>query len=50
VWPATSTPALSSRATKPILLLHVSALKPRKTSFLDDLNEFQADNNLPAFT
>jgi hypothetical protein len=32
------------------LLLHVSALKPRKTSFLDDLNEFQADNNLPAFT
>jgi len=32
------------------LLLHVSALKPRKASFLDDLNEFQADNNLPAFT
>ena len=26
------------------LLLHVSTLKPRKASFLDDLNEFQADN------
>ena len=32
------------------LLLHVSALKPRKASFLDDLNEYQANNNLPAFT
>jgi hypothetical protein len=32
------------------LLLHFSALKPRKASFLDDLNEYQADNNLPAFT
>jgi hypothetical protein len=26
------------------LLLHVSALKPRKASFLDDLNEHQANN------
>jgi hypothetical protein len=32
------------------LLLHVSALKPRKASFLDDLNEYQAENGLPAFT
>ena len=32
------------------LLLHVSALKPRKTSFLDDLNEHQAIHDLPAFT
>jgi hypothetical protein len=32
------------------LLLHVSALKPRKASFLDDLNDYQAVNNLPAFT
>jgi len=32
------------------LLLHVSALKPRKASFLDDLNEHQANNNLPLFT
>lgn len=32
------------------LLLHVSALKPRKSSFLDDLNEHQANNNLPPFT
>jgi hypothetical protein len=32
------------------LLLHVSALKPRKTSFLDDLNEHQAIHQLPAFT
>jgi hypothetical protein len=32
------------------LLLHVSALKPRKTTFLDDLNEYQATNGLPAFT
>jgi len=32
------------------LLLHVSALKPRKASFLDDLNDYQTDNGLPAFT
>jgi hypothetical protein len=32
------------------LLLHVSALKPRKASFLDDLNEHQASSNLPLFT
>jgi hypothetical protein len=32
------------------LLLHVSALKPRKSSFLDDLNEHQASSNLPLFT
>ena len=32
------------------LLLHISALKPRKASFLDDLNEYQANNNLPPFT
>lgn len=32
------------------LLLHVAALKPRKASFLDDLNEHQASNNLPLFT
>jgi hypothetical protein len=32
------------------LLLHVSALKPRKVSFLDDLNEHQASSNLPLFT
>ena len=32
------------------LLLHVSALKPRKTSLLDDLNEHQASSNLPLFT
>jgi Protein of unknown function (DUF4238) len=31
------------------LLFHVSALKPRKASFLDDLNEYQSNNNLPAF-
>ena len=31
-------------------LLHVSALKPRKASFLDDLNEHQASSNLPLFT
>jgi hypothetical protein len=46
--------ALDAGALQPgdetYLLLHVSALKPRKASFLDDLNEFQADNNLPAST
>ncbi len=39
-----------NRGDEAYLLLHVSALKPRKASFLDDLNEYQADNNLPAFT
>jgi hypothetical protein len=29
------------------VLLHVSALKPRKASFLNDLNDFQASHNLP---
>ncbi len=32
------------------LLLHISALKPRKASFLDDLNDYQANHNLPLFT
>lgn len=32
------------------LLLHVAALKPRKVTFLDDLNEYQTSNNLPPFT
>jgi Protein of unknown function (DUF4238) len=32
------------------LLFHVSALKPRKASFLDDLNEHQAEHSLPAFS
>jgi hypothetical protein len=32
------------------LLLQVSALKPRKASFLDDLNYYQANHNLPPFT
>ena len=32
------------------LLLHVSAFKPRKASFLDDLNDYQASHNLPLFT
>ena len=32
------------------LLLHASALKPRKVSFLDDLNDYQAANGLQAFT
>jgi hypothetical protein len=31
-------------------LLHISALKPRKASFLDDLNDYQANHNLPLFT
>lgn len=32
------------------LLLHVAALRPRKASFLDDLNEYQENNGLPAVT
>ena len=32
------------------LLLHVSALKPRRASFLDDLNDYQANHNQPLFT
>jgi hypothetical protein len=32
------------------LLLHISALKPRKASFLDDLNDYQTNNGLPLFT
>jgi hypothetical protein len=32
------------------LLFHASALTPRKASFLDDLNDYQASHNLPLFT
>jgi hypothetical protein len=32
------------------LLFHVSALKPRKASFLDDLNDYQTSHSLPLFT
>src|ERR1039458_5699053 len=42
--------AKMKRADISVALYQVSALKPRKASFLDDLNEFQAGNNLPAFT
>jgi hypothetical protein len=35
---------------KGCLLMHVAALKPRTSSFLNDLNEYQAQNGLPAYT
>jgi hypothetical protein len=35
---------------KECLLMHVAALKPRTSSFLDDLNEYQAELGLPPFT
>jgi hypothetical protein len=35
---------------KDCLMMHVAALKPRTSSFLNDLNEFQAEHGLPAFT
>jgi hypothetical protein len=47
VWPATWDAGTLQQGDEAYLLLHVSALKPRKASFLDDLNEYQANNNLP---
>jgi hypothetical protein len=46
--------ALRSRSLAPgeedLLLIHIAALKPRKVTFLDDLNAYQVAHDLPPLT